>query len=76
MSQDVQKMPLLLCEAIERAAIMEYDGGMTRDEAEAYLAKSRGFETWKEMIDGLLGGVIRLQKDMSPSCKLPSECLY
>lgn len=53
MSQDVQKMPLLLCEAIERAAIMEYDGGMTRDEAEAYVAKSRGFETWKEMMGDL-----------------------
>lgn len=51
MSQDVQKMPLLLCEALERAAIMEYDGGMKRDEAEAYVAKSRGFETWKEMMD-------------------------
>ena len=42
---------LILDLALERAAIMEYEGGMTRDEAEAYIAKSRGFETWKEMID-------------------------
>jgi hypothetical protein len=36
---------------LERAAIMEYDGGMTRDEAEAFTAKSYGYETWKEMMD-------------------------
>lgn len=51
MSQDVQKMPLLLCAAIERAAICEYDGGMTREEAEAFVAKSYGYETWKDMMD-------------------------
>ena len=33
----------------ERAAIMEFDGGMTRFEAETAAAKAQGFSRWEVM---------------------------
>ena len=32
----------------ERAAILEYDGGMTREKAEAFAAKCQGFDSVKK----------------------------
>lgn len=42
-----------LDDAEERAAIMEYDGGMTRAKAEQATAELRGYKSWKEMMDAL-----------------------
>ena len=38
---------------IERAAIREYCGGMSRDEAEALTASDYGFKTWDEAVSVL-----------------------
>lgn len=36
-------------EAEERAAILEYMAGMSRKDAEEVTAKSRGFNSWRDM---------------------------
>lgn len=35
----------------ERAAIMEYDGGMTRTDAQEKSARAHGFATWAEYVE-------------------------
>ena len=44
---------LTLDDVIERAAIREYDGGMTRAQAEGLTAKENGFNSWREMVASL-----------------------
>ena len=48
-------MHLTLCEVEERAAIREYDGGMTRAQAEGLTARDNGCKTWQELIDRIGG---------------------
>ena len=53
--QDVQMMRsgLRRSDAIERAAIREYCGNMTRRESEGLTARDYGFKTWAELMEGL-----------------------
>lgn len=44
---------LTLDDVEERAAIREYDGGMTRAQAEGLTAKDCGFNSWREMVASL-----------------------
>lgn len=46
---------LTLCEVEERAAIREYDGCMTRAQAELLTARGYGAKTWQELIDRIGG---------------------
>ena len=55
MSQQAQRMPLTLCEVEERAAIREYDGCMTRGQAEVLTARDNLCTTWQELIDHIGG---------------------
>lgn len=53
--QGTHKTRLTLCEVEERAAIREYDGGMTRAEAEGLTARDNGCKTWQELVDRIGG---------------------
>lgn len=46
---------LTLDDVIERAAIREYDGCMTRAQAELLTARDYGCKTWQELIDRIGG---------------------
>lgn len=39
------------CALEERAAIMEFDAGMSRQDAEREAARLHGFENWKQAMD-------------------------
>lgn len=41
----------LSCAIQERAAILEYDAGMTREEAENAAARAYGYRDWKDYED-------------------------
>ncbi len=36
----------------ERAAVLQYDAGMSRNEAEVKAALMHGFKTWREALEG------------------------
>lgn len=55
MSQQAQKRPLTLCEAEERAAIIEDGCGVSRHKSEALTAQIYGCKTWQELIDHIGG---------------------
>ena len=42
-----------LSDAIERAAIREYCGKMTRRESEGLTARDYGFKDWVELMEGM-----------------------
>lgn len=54
--QDVQKMQLRLCEAEERAAIIEDGEKCTRERAEVLTAGMYGCSTWEELMKEMKDG--------------------
>ena len=46
----MRQKPIDINDAIERAAIMEFDGGMARKDAEDYTARLYGYARWEDLM--------------------------